>query len=199
MSHFNEVANEWDSEPKKKLMKVLAEKAIPKLNLSECSPVKIMDFGCGTGLFGLEFYKYASELVGIDTSSGMLSVFKEKVGSNDRIRILNEDITQTEHREIYDLIVSSMVFHHIEDPKALLDLMKKLVSPNGKIAIVDLVQEDGSFHPDPVKMGVKHFGFSEDELATWADHCQLRLDYQVINSLEKGDKEYQQFLAVFSK
>ncbi|WP_417336201.1 methyltransferase domain-containing protein [Halobacteriovorax marinus] len=70
MSHFNHVANEWDSEEKIKMMEALSTKTKEFLNLDDKR--KILDFGCGTGLFGLNFLEHASSILGIDTSEGML-------------------------------------------------------------------------------------------------------------------------------
>jgi hypothetical protein len=46
-------------------------------------------------------------------------------------------------------------------------------------------------------MGVKHFGFSKQELQYWAKQAKLNLDYQIINTLHKNETEYHQFLAIF--
>lgn len=91
-----------------------------------------------------------------------------------------------------------MAFHHLNDPGAMIKKMKSLLKPQGRLAIVDLDKEDGTFHPDNRGMGVKHFGFSKDEIAKWAQAANLKLDHQIINRVEKNDKDYGQFLAVLS-
>jgi 2-polyprenyl-3-methyl-5-hydroxy-6-metoxy-1,4-benzoquinol methylase len=195
MSHFNQVANEWDNEGKVAMMQVLAKNVMEKLPLER--NLKIMDFGCGTGLFGLEFSEHAKELVGIDTSSGMLEVFNKKTEGDDRFRSHNINLEEKELNEKFDLIISSMAFHHLNDPKAVLTKLKKNLNPDGKIIIVDLDEEDGSFHPDNEGMGVKHFGFSKNTLINWAKEADLKFEHYIINSIDKNEKKYQQFCAVF--
>ncbi len=196
MSHFNDQAQEWDDEGKIKLMATLAQKTLQVLKLRE--PIDMMDFGCGTGLFGLEFADFAKSLVGIDTSEGMLDVFIKKTADANHITSILVDLEKEDCDQTFDLIVSSMAFHHLNNPQKLLGKLKTMLKPGGKIAIVDLDKEDGSFHPDNDAMGVKHFGFAKEEILDWADATELLIDYRIINTLEKDDKKYQQFLAVFS-
>ncbi|MCB0355601.1 MAG: class I SAM-dependent methyltransferase [Bdellovibrionales bacterium] len=197
MSHFNEQASNWDKEEKIKMMKILASKTIKALNLTQ--PLDIMDFGCGTGLFSLEMSKYIKSLVGIDTSEGMLEVFDKKTQGFDNINSLNIDLEKYNIQKKFNLIISSMAFHHLEDPQYMILKMRDLLSSDGRIAIVDLDKEDGSFHPNNVEMGVKHFGFSKQEIANWAEKSDMSLDYQIINTIDKNNKNYSQFLAVFSR
>lgn len=195
MSHFNAVANEWDNEGKVAMMQKLASGVMEKVSLDK--GLKIMDFGCGTGLFGLEFNDYANELVGVDTSDGMLKVFDEKTKGDNRFRSLNINLEESDLDEKFDLVVSSMAFHHLNDPNKVLNKLKRNLNPGGKIVVVDLDEEDGTFHPDNAGMGVKHFGFSKETLENWAKACELNLEHYIINSIDKNEREYQQFCAVF--
>ena len=195
MSHFNESANEWDSENKVTMMQKLASESKKHLNLKK--NIDILDFGTGTGLFGLEFSEYINSLLGVDVSEGMLKVFDEKTRDFDFIKSLNIDLEEKNIDQKFDLIISSMAFHHLNKPREVLIKLKHNLKENGQIAIVDLDQEDGSFHPNNEEMGVKHFGFSKDELKGWADELDLSFNHFIINSINKNDKEYKQFLAVY--
>ncbi len=199
MGHFEEVANEWDSSEKVKLMRELAHSVLNHVEIDQ--DLRILDFGCGTGLFGLEFLDFASHLHGVDTSSGMLEVFKKKVHGNPRVSIevknLEEDGCDLEQQD-FDLIISSMAFHHLKDPKAMIQKLSSYLSPIGRMLIVDLSEEDGSFHPDPKAMGVYHFGFSKKTLEGWAKEANLNVDVLPIYELSKNGKNYKQFCAVFS-
>lgn len=50
--------------------------------------------------------------------------------------------TKTYKDKKYDLITSTEVFEHLEDPKSILDLLKKHLNQNGTIALMTL------FHPN---------------------------------------------------
>jgi predicted TPR repeat methyltransferase len=194
LSHFNDKAKEWDDEAKVTMMKALAAKTLHVLSLNR--KIDILDFGCGTGLFGLELADHARRLVGIDISEGMLVVFDKKTRGHAGIESRLIDLEKDSCDDRFDLIVTSMAFHHLNDPKAMVQKFRSMLNPGGRLAVVDLDQEDGSFHPDPAGMGVRHYGFRQDEIADWARAAGLQLDYRIINTIRKNDRDYPQFLAV---
>ena len=203
MSHFNDNAASWDTPQKIQLMGPLAARTIQTLGLSPDTRLDMIDFGCGTGLFGLEFADYARSLTGIDTSEGMLEVFRKKTAGEPHIRGISVDLEQQhQSREAElaniraDLILSCMAFHHLKQPADVLKQLKPLLSANGSIAIVDLDEEDGTFHPNNKEMGVKHFGFSNEAVAEWAKGNELSLHREIIHTVERDDRRYPIFLAV---
>ena len=197
MSYFNKQASEWDSPEKIQMMALLAEKTRDVLGLDE--PLDVMDFGCGTGLFGLEFLDHAKSLLGVDTSKGMLEAFNKKIEGARHIDSILMDLETQSLNQKFDLIVSAMAFHHLVQPAKMIQTLRDLLRSKGRLAIIDLDHEDGSFHPDPKQMGVHHHGFSESEVQQWAKDAKMKLNYRIINTIHKNDKGYKQFLAVFSK
>lgn len=198
MTHFNQVANDWDSPMKTKMMQTLAQGVRENIDLSK--KYRIMDFGTGTGLFGLELLDHASFLLGVDTSEGMLEVFNKKVAMLDYVKSLNINLENEDFDgDKFDLIISSMAFHHLNDPELMIQKMKKYINNVGKIIVVDLDQEDGTFHPNNKEMGVKHFGFSKETLENWAKSAELKIsNYQIIHSIVKNDRNYEIFMCEFS-
>lgn len=197
MSHFNQAANTWDSNEKVQMMAELALKTKEKLALK--NKVDILDVGCGTGLFCFEFVDLAKSITGVDTSEGMLAVFNTKANHNEKYKSFNIDLEKDNLELSFDLIISSMVFHHLESPDDMVLKLSRLLNSGGKMAIVDLCSEDGSFHPDPKKMGVKHFGFSNEQINSWAKKANLKVSISVIAKRMKNQKVYEQFLAIFEK
>ena len=196
MSHFNHVANEWDSPEKIQLITKLANKTREIINLG--GNLDVLDFGCGTGLFGMAFLENAKSMTGIDTSESMLEEFKKKSSAVNTETLL-VDLESEEINREFDLIVSSMAFHHLCEPSIVFNKLFKMLRAGGKIIIVDLEEEDGSFHPDPNAMGVKHFGFSRSEIDNWCLNLSVRKEIYTINKVTKSEKTYAQFLAVFTK
>ncbi len=196
MEHFNQAANTWDT-PEKINQSIHYAKEISK-HLKE-EPLKILEVGCGTGLLGSQFVKGQNQLIGVDTSEGMLEVFNSKFKNNPNVKsfLINlekENITEQD----FNLIISSMAFHHLINPITMLEKLKRLAQRNAVIAIVDLDEEDGSFHPDPKKMGVHHFGFSKKTIESWGVSAGLTLlEHKIVNKIEKNEKAYPIFLAVF--
>lgn len=197
MSHFNQMATQWDTPEKIQKTQKLAD-AIKK-ELEEFKYSSVLDVGCGTGLLGLEFMNPETSLLGIDTSSGMLEVFDEKTREYPLVESLLWNLEEAPLEREFDLIVSAMAFHHLNHPQVVLERLKSMLRPSGIIAIVDLDQEDGSFHPNPENMGVKHFGFAKETLLEWAQKLDLTLKHSIINTIEKNEQTYGQFLALYGR
>ena len=206
MSHFNSSAPQWDTPEKIQMMEILSSQTISVLRplLTSGEKKNIIDFGCGTGLFGLAFSDYLKTLTGIDTSEGMLAVFNEKTANQPHIRTVLADPEDASFEPgaltipRADLIISSMAFHHLQRPEEVLRRLKPLLAADGAFAIADLDAEDGTFHPNNAKMGVKHLGFSKTAVEKWAQTNQLSLQYDIIHTIHKNDSAYPIFLAVMT-
>jgi predicted TPR repeat methyltransferase len=198
MSHFNEAANTWDSPEKVKRVESLGEKIKVNPRFLARENMDIMDFGCGTGLLGFQFIDNAKSIVGIDTSQGMLDVFDEKTINQNNFESLNVNLEDTPINRKFDLIVSSMTFHHLKDPGHMISKFSEMLNENGQIALIDLETEDGSFHGDNQKMGVNHFGFSKEEVMTWAAAADVSADYSTVEEINKNDKTYKLFLSILA-
>lgn len=199
MNPFDQKAKDWDAPEKVAMTKELAQKV--RSHLKNPNPHKVLDFGCGTGLFGLEFLDETNTVDGLDSSEGMLEVFHSKLPANRGKAILiceGEKLAPILDRD-YDLIVSSMAFHHLEKPRETLAELFQALAPGGEIVIVDLDQEDGTFHPDNKAMGVRHFGFSKETLEQWGKELGAQTEHTMIKTIDKNDRSYGQFMVSYSR
>lgn len=197
MTHFNKIANEWDS-PEKIILNEQYSSRIKSL-IPEKFPNKILEIGCGTGLLGSNFLTESNTFLGIDTSQGMLEVFDQKFKNDKNAKSLLINLEENELAKAgFDLIISSMAFHHLKRPDLMLLKLKSMLSNNGVIAIIDLDKEDGSFHPDPNNMGVFHSGFSDETTQSWASKSNfIKTHREIIHTINKNGKSYPLFLAIF--
>ena len=63
MSHFDSAANDWDTPEKITFFESLSNSIKEKIQLPQNA--RVLDFGSGTGLFGLNFLTKDTELVGV--------------------------------------------------------------------------------------------------------------------------------------
>lgn len=122
--------------------KKLREKAVNANNLFEIPallsmipPLKgkrILDLGCGFGEHCKLFVENgAQKVVGIDISTKMLEIAKRE-NSDPKIVYINmpiEDISQI--KESFDVIISSLAFHYVEDFEGVVKNVYKLLNANG--------------------------------------------------------------------
>lgn len=92
----------------------------------------VLDLGCGYGENCKTFSEMgAKSVLGIDISEKMLSVAKEQNSlSNVRFKRLNMN-NLAELDEKFDVVVSSLAFHYIEDFDALICSIKNLMNDGG--------------------------------------------------------------------
>lgn len=193
MNHFNEMSKEWDNPEKITQNAMYAEKIKHHLKFE---PTNILEVGCGTGLLGQQFVNDKNSLLGVDTSEGMLDVFNKKFAGNNRVQSKLINLEEETLNEQYDLILTSMAFHHLVNPAQMVSKLKKNLRPGGVLAVIDLDKEDGSFHPDSKKMGVHHFGFSEEQNIEWGREFK-EVKREIINVIQKNESEYPVFLALY--
>ncbi|MGZ8982479.1 MAG: class I SAM-dependent DNA methyltransferase [Methylotenera sp.] len=161
---FDKEAAQWDTNPfRTKLASQVAAAIIREIQPS--LEMKVLDFGCGTGLLTLKLQPLVKSITGADSSHGMLGVLKDKIKTQGLTNVHTEfvDFEKGEHIEGgYNLIVSSMVAHHVPDTLALFKEWHRLLLPGGQVSFADLDTEDGAFHGD--NTGVFHRGFDRQRL-----------------------------------
>lgn len=109
--------------------------------------VKVMDLGCGDGLFIQELLKTFS-LAGVtlvDGSTEMLKAARNRLGKNENIRFIKAGfqdlVAKKPLTEKFDLIYSSLAVHHLqfEEKKLLYEYIHNILSPNGFFVNYDVI------------------------------------------------------------
>lgn len=167
-THFDTAARDWDQRPLSQQLAAVPERLLAQLPLQASDHV--LDFGAGTGLLSVPIAPKVAQVTALDMSAAMLQVLDEKGLAN--ITTLQQDIFAGLPGR-YHAVVSCMALHHVADTAALLRAFAAALHPGGRIALVDLYQEDGSFHGDNDAKGVQHFGFAPEALQALAEQAGL--------------------------
>jgi cyclopropane fatty-acyl-phospholipid synthase-like methyltransferase len=188
MNRFDLDALTWDDLPRRvNLAKAVVKNILPHLKGDE----KILEFGCGTGLVGLNIAPFVKEVIGIDTSEKMVEKFNEKAKKlNLNAKAYKKDIFEI--NEKFDVVISSMTLHHIKDIKKL---SKKLYEITDRCFLADLEKEDGTFHTRG-NDDVMHFGFSKKELKEYFKNWHISV--KKIHTIKKH-KDFGVFLMELNK
>ncbi len=161
---FDKEAAQWDEKPQRlKLAQDVADAIMKTVDLSK--EMDVLDFGCGTGLVTLRLQPHVGNIVGADSSIGMINILEDKI-KREELHNVRTQLVDFEKGEslagMYDLIVSNMTVHHVPDTAPLFRLWHGLLKPQGRVCFADLDLEDGSFHSD--NTGVHHMGFDRERL-----------------------------------
>ena len=166
MSRFDEKAKDWD---KKQTTVDKTDACVKNLKKHlDFSKIKnILDYGCGTGLVAFSLIDTSKEILGLDSSNGMVEEFNNKAKNKNlsNIKAKKHDILHDDlPKNSFDLVVSSMSLHHIQNLEIFFQKSFDSLKNGGYICINDLEKENGTFHAKYNNEGVFHFGFSKEEL-----------------------------------
>ncbi len=191
--NFDKVAANWDEKPQRRLVAEAVTAGI-KESIPLHRELQVLEYGCGTGLCGLQLASEIGHLTAADTSAGMLEELRKKcltlgLGNVTLVKIPPDGWTMP--AAAFDLVFSSMVLHHIEDIQTLLQNFQHGLKPGGFLALADLEQEDGTFHDDPTE--IAHFGFDSQVLITMLEQLGfISLKLQTVHTIRKqhGNEEH---------
>lgn len=98
------------------------------------SPQSILDIGCGTGTLLVQAgHKYPQSLLtGLDAAPAMLAAAREKC---PQARFVCQDAAAIALEDRFDLILSSMALHWLEQPVDILHRWRGLLNPGGTLVV----------------------------------------------------------------
>lgn len=195
---FNEKAKTWDANDRvRQLSSAVGSSIVRHVELD--GQMNVMDFGAGTGLISAHVLPHVKKIVAVDVSQSMLDELVSKPEFRGKIQALCRNIIEYPIDERFDLIMSAMAMHHVQDTDKMLARFAEHLKPGAQIALADLDEEDGSFHQDGTE-GVFHPGFERNAFKTLLEKHGFESVRFVTAHIVPGDnKDYPIFLALAVK
>lgn len=195
---FEEKSKDWDSNDiVQNISSSVGESILSHLTLN--TQMNVMDFGAGTGLICHHIAPLVKKITAVDISQSMLDKLVKKATLAAKVEAVCQDITKKPLNQQFDLIVSAMALHHINDTDQLLDTFQRHLKPGAKVALADLDSEDGSFHPKGTE-GIYHHGFKREELqGSLEKNGFSQIKFINAHTIVKAQKRYSVFLVIATK
>lgn len=198
---FDEKAATWDDDPSHVERAEAVARAI-RDSVPLDTSVRMLEYGAGTGLVSQALRDTVGPITMADSSAGMLQVIQEKItaGVISDAQIWDVDLASgpapvAEHQ--FDLIVTVLTLHHIPDLERVLSNLVALLADGGRLAIVDLDEEDGTFHRDGFD---GHHGFDHSALTADLHRSGLtNVSFQPCHQIVRDGRTYPLFLALASR
>ena len=195
---FDQKASTWDDDPDRVERARVAADAI-RQNVPLTPATRLLEYGAGTGLVAQHLAGDVGSITLADPSNGMREVMAAKIAGGalpSGARVWDLDLTQQPvPDDRFDLLVTVMTLHHILDLPPVLAGFARMLDHGGHLCVVDLEEEDGSFHDDDAFEG--HHGLARSLLSDLAERAGFTPpSFQHIYDIDKDGTPYPMFLAV---
>lgn len=152
---FNRMAQKYDNEQRVELANTVAGEM--RKHFPEGSNKTLIDYGCGTGLIGLQFTDNFNHLIFSDISESMMEVVAEKIEAGSIKNAETRAAAELDDNEA-DVIIVSLVMLHVPKYKELIKKLYRLLNESGQLLIADFDKNESIYHEKV------HNGFTHDEM-----------------------------------
>lgn len=194
---YKEKAEKYDSEDWTKELSAVGEMLLSEIPFHD--QMHVMDFGAGTGLLSTHVAPMVKKITAVDISEAMVEQLNAKPELKTKVKAVCQDIMNTPIEGKFDLIMTAFAMHHVKDTNKLIKTFAEHLEAGSRIALVDIDEEDGSFHSKD-NLGVFHCGFDRDDLkAKLKMHSFEHVEFLKTHFFEFDEKEYSAFLVTALK
>ncbi|MPM13089.1 Ubiquinone/menaquinone biosynthesis C-methyltransferase UbiE [bioreactor metagenome] len=178
---FEMIANLYDTPERVQIAKVSSD-AIRGC-LADVKRKTAIDFGCGTGLVGMNLLNDFQSILFLDTSQNMINQVRQKISGSEiqKAETLCFDFEKDSLSNLHaDYIFMAQVLLHIDDFESVLRKLYDVLNPEGHLLIVDFNKND------EIVSDMVHNGFDQEELT----NIMSKIGYRGIRSrtFYKGSK-----------
>lgn len=114
---------------------------------------RVLDAGCGPGLYAEELIARGAEVVGFDQSPEMVRLGRKRVGDGFDVRVhdLESPLDWLDDRS-FDAALLALVIHHVDDRTGALRELHRVLRPGGRLVV-------STHHPtsDWLRLGGSYF------------------------------------------
>lgn len=96
---------------------------------------RLLDLGCGTGLFMQRYLRNGGEAIGVDISMGMIKRAKQRNVSD--VALGNAEVLPFRD-ESFDAVSSLLAFSYFQNPESMLEESFRILKPGGSLSICTL-------------------------------------------------------------
>jgi SAM-dependent methyltransferase len=118
----------WNAEGYRTNARFVSDLGMPVVELLAPKPgERILDLGCGDGVLTKKLQDMGCEIVGIDSSPGLV-----EAASALGLEVYLQGATEMEFREEFDAVFSNAVLHWVKDPDKVIRRVFRALRPGGR-------------------------------------------------------------------
>lgn len=124
----------WDTAAGKERAMRRAQLIIAGAQLS--SSIRVLEIGCGTGIFTVRFAQTGAQIVAVDISEDLIAIAQTRQLPEKQVRFIAKPFEECDVEGPFDAIIGSSVLHHLDVEKALTKMFT-LLKPCGRISFTE--------------------------------------------------------------
>lgn len=166
---FEEFAEEYERHAVESAYNALYDRPAVLELLGEVTGQRVLDAGCGPGLYAEELVARGAEVVAFDHSPKMVDLARNRLGDQSMVRVhdLAHPLDWLEDNS-FDGALLALVIHHLDDRVAALRELRRVLRPGGRLVV-------STHHPtaDWLRQGGSYFTLEAIE-ETWNQGWSVR-------------------------
>jgi ubiquinone/menaquinone biosynthesis C-methylase UbiE len=102
--------------------------------------MKVLDFGCGPGMFSVEIVELGAEVIAADLQQEMLDILKENISGTTyekKIKAVKCNKEYINVKEKVDLVFTFYVLHEVPDKEKFFRQAKQILKEKGRLYIAE--------------------------------------------------------------
>jgi len=161
---FGRLGGDWDALRRE----LFGDGFVPEALLGLLPPDAVaVDYGCGTGEASEWLAPVVGRVIAVDREPAMLASARKRLSRFANVEFRRGDLLSPPI-EVGEATmgVVMLVFHHADDPAAMLRAIRPGLADGGALLVVDMVRHDRTAFQQ--SMGHRHLGFAEDDVRRFA-------------------------------
>ena len=157
---FSSSAGQWDRVRDDLFGERFHLAALPAFADSEWT---VGDLGCGTGQLTSALAPFVRHVIAVDASAAMLQAARKRLQGFDNVELRRGDLEALPIDDArLDAATLALVLHHVPEPARALAEVARVLKPEGRLLIVDMLPHDRDSYRQ--QMGHVWLGFSDEHL-----------------------------------
>jgi ubiquinone/menaquinone biosynthesis C-methylase UbiE len=195
---FEMIANVYDTPERVQIAKVSSD--IINEYLVDTKSKDAIDFGCGTGLVGMNLLNEFKSILFLDTSQNMLNIIDQKIFDSNALNastLCFDFETSTQPSIRADYIFMAQVLLHIKDFESVLSRLYDILNFEGHLIIVDFNKNDevvsdmvhNGFDQEKLKESMLKIGFKDVQSKTFYNGSKIFMSHDASLFILDSQKE----------
>ncbi len=119
--------------------------------LGDVSGLRVLDAGCGPGLYAEELLQKGAAVTAVDASIEQVMRAKARLGESAEVHRVDLESPLPFESGEFDMVVCALVIHYLRDPQATFSEFRRVLRPGGRAVVstshptIDWLRKGGSY------------------------------------------------------